>query len=197
MPARRLNPARVSAVLVTKGDHDLSEIYESLEQAGVRDVVTWDNSKRDRDLSCYGRYAGVADAKHQWIFHQDDDLVAPVAEVIAAVDPVKDRWRLVSNNRADEEWLLTGIGTVFHRSLLSCFDRYLELYGDDFADFCRVSDVVFAYQWPYRRISLGYYDLPWGTAPDRMYHQPGHMETRQLALTRVTPLAPPEALVPG
>lgn len=178
---------RVSAVLVTKGDHDLAEIFASLEDAGIRDVVVWDNSKRE-DLSCYGRYAGIAEAKNPHIFHQDDDCVVPVAEIIEAYQPRKDRHTVVANNRADEEWRLTGMGSVFHRSLAEgCFDRYCELYGYG-PEFFRVCDVVFAYQHPYRRLVLGYRELGWARDPDRMYHQPYHMASREQALQRVQEL---------
>lgn len=180
-------PENVSAVLVTKGDHDLTEIYDSLEQAGIQDIVTWDNSRRAQDLSCYGRYAGIEEAENEFIFHQDDDLIAPVSDVLAAYDPEHDRDSLVANNRADEEWLLTGIGSVFHRDLADCFEDYIDLYGFD-AEFCRVSDVVFAYQQFYRRVVFPYRDLWWAATPDRMHHQPGHYRVRIRALFRTLSL---------
>lgn len=177
-----IDPSLVSAVLVTKGDHDLSEIIASIENAGIEDIVIWNNSERD-DLSCYGRYAGIAEARNEFIYHQDDDLVAPVAQVLEAYDPVADRFSVVANNRADEEWLLTGIGTVFHRDLADCFEQYIALYGFD-SDFCRVSDIVFAYQHPYRRIVLPYRNLPWAADPDRMHLQPDHYSVRDRAMQR-------------
>lgn len=183
-----IDPSQVSAVLVTKGDHDLTEIYESIAAAGITDVVTWDNSQVPVDFSCYGRYAGVDDAKNDWIFHQDDDLVAPVADILQAVDPEADRHTIVANNRAEEEWLLTAMGTVFHRDLADCFAEYIALYGFD-SDFCRVSDVVFAYQHPYRRIVLPYRDLDWARDPDRMHLQPDHYEVRRRARARTLELA--------
>lgn len=186
-----IDPSRVSAVLVTRGDVDLSEILASIAAAGITDIVVWDNSKRDRDLSCYGRYAGIAEARNEFVYHQDDDLVAPVAEILAAYDPDSDRDTIVANNRADEEWLLTAIGCVFHRSLADCFGPYIDRYGFD-ADFCRVADVVFAYQHPYRRVVLGYRDLPWGFAtPEnpRMYGQSDHYIVRERARERTLALA--------
>lgn len=180
----------VSAVLVTKGDHDLGEIVESITDAGIEDIVVWDNSKRELDLLCYGRYRAIAEAKHAIIYHQDDDLVAPVGEIIDAYDPDLDRWSIVANNRADEEWRLTAMGTIFHRDLADCFDTYLELYSFD-PDFCRVADVVFAYQWQYRRITLGYRDLPWQTAPDRMHLQADHYTVRERARARTLSLPVP------
>lgn len=182
-----IKPSKVSAVLVTKGDHDLSEIHDSIRAAGIRDIVVWDNSEREHDLSCYGRYAAVPEARKEWIYHQDDDLIAPVAEILAEVDPVADRHTIVANNREEETWRLTGIGSVFHRSLADCFERYVSVWGNG-ADFHRICDVVFAYQHPYRKVVLGYRDLPWGTAPDRMYHQDGHMAVREQARSRVLAL---------
>lgn len=186
-----IEPSKVSAVLVTRGDVDLSEILASIAAAGIEDVIVWNNAERSADLSCYGRYAGIAEARHEFIYHQDDDLIAPISELLAEYDPVEDRQTIVANNRADETWLLTAMGTLFHRSLgETCFDRYISLYGFD-ADFCRVSDVVFAYQHPYRRVVLGYRDLPWQTAANRMYHQPDHYLVRERARERT--LALPEA----
>jgi len=181
-----IDPKQVSAVLVTHNNVDLTEILASIKEAGIDDIVVWDNEQR-RDMSCYGRYAGIAEAKNPYIFQQDDDLVAPVADILAAYDPVVDRHSIVANNRADEEWLLTAMGVVFHRDLADCFSDYIARYchdDDDWADFCRVSDVVFAYQHPYRRIVLPYRDLAWAATPERMHLQPDHYWVRERARER-------------
>ena len=182
-----LDPSLVSAVLVTHDRVDLTEILASIADAGIQDIVVWDNEVRE-NLSCYGRYAAIAEARNPFIFHQDDDLIAPIPELLAEYDPVADRDTIVANNRADEEWLLTAMGTIFHRDLADCFASYIDRYGFD-ADFCRVSDVVFAYQHPYRRVVLGYRDLPWQTSPNRMYHQPDHYIVRERARARTLALA--------
>lgn len=171
-------------MLVTRGDQDLSEILDSIEAAGIRDTIVWDNSQRDRDVRCYGRYLGIAEAKNEFIFHADDDLVCPVAELLRCYDPVRDRHAIVSNNRVDEEWPLTAIGSIFHRDLADCFQPYIDRWGED-ADFHRVCDVVFAYTHPYRRVCLGYRDLAWASAQGAsMYLEAGHMETRIRARIR-------------
>lgn len=188
-----IDPASVSAVLVTRGDQDLGEILESILAAGISDIVTWNNRTRDQDLSCYGRYAAIAEARNEFIYQQDDDLVAPVTDILAAYRPVEDRHAIVANNRIDEEWPLTAMGVVFHRNLADCFQPYIDLYGED-ADFYRVCDVVFAYQHPYRRVVLGYRNLPWQSAPDAsMYMQPGHMAVRERARARTMVLPEPVA----
>lgn len=182
-------PHKVSAVLVTKGDVDLEPITDSIRAAGVSDIVVWDNSRRKRDLSCYGRYRGILEAKHPWIYHQDDDLIAPVGEIIRAYNAVTDRHAIVANNRPEESWPLTAMGTIFHRSLgcPAAFKRYTKLYGED-ADFYRVSDVIFAYQRAYRRIWVGYEDLPQQVWADRMHLQPDHYVVRERARLRTLAL---------
>jgi hypothetical protein len=181
-------PSEVSAVLVTRGDVPMDRILDSIKAAGITDIVVWNNNTRPINLSCYGRYEGIKEAKNEFIFQQDDDLITPVAEILDAYDPVEDCRTIVANNRADEEWRLTAIGCVFHRSLADCFDEYLRLYGFD-ADFCRVSDVVFAYQHDYRRVVLGYEDLPnASTFGSSMYLEHDHMAVRYRARERTLAL---------
>lgn len=181
-------------MLVTKGDHPdgIEEICASISDAGIEDIVIWDNSQRP-DLSCFGRYMGILEAQNEWIYHQDDDLVAPVGEILKMVDPVEDRYCVVANNRADESWWLTAMGTVFHRSLGTpdAFEKYTRYFGCD-DDFYRVSDVVFAYQYPYRRVVLPYRDLAWAATPDRMHHQPDHYLVRERARARIGEICKPQ-----
>lgn len=180
-------PAQVSAVLVTHNGVDLSAILESIAAAGIEDVVVYDNDTRPIDYSCFGRYEAICEARHDWIYLQDDDLIVPVADILAAVDPERDRWTIVANNRPDEGWPLIGIGAVFHRSLADCFLPYVDEYGAD-ADFCRVADVVFGYSNAYRRVWVGYENLPWQTAPNRMHFQPHHYAVRERARLRTLEL---------
>src|SRR5882672_3124212 len=170
----------------------MTEITDSITDAGIEDIVIWDNSKRE-NLSCYGRYAGIAEARNEYIFHQDDDLVSNIPALLETYDPVRDRWAIVANNRIDEEWPLTAMGVLFHRDLAYCFDTYIDLYGFD-DDFLRVCDVVFAYQHPYRRVVVGYRDLPWHSDPQAsMYLEDGHMATRMRARQRTFAL--PQAVI--
>lgn len=184
-----IDPQSVSAVLVTRGNVDLSEIVESIGDAGIEDIVVWNNAERE-NLSCYGRYAGIAEARNPWIYHQDDDLVAPVADLLRCVDPERDRHVVVANNRADEDWPLTAMGAVFHRDLAeTCFDEYVAAYGWG-PEFFRVCDVVFAYENAHRRVALPYRDLPWASDPaSSMYLESGHMDAREVARARTLTLA--------
>lgn len=172
----------VSAVLVTRGDIDLTPVLNSLPFA---DVIVWNNTERE-NLSCYGRFAGIAEAKHDLIYVQDDDVLVPIPAIVRAFDPETDG--VFANKPAAEEWRFLGLGALFHRDLIAdCFTRYIDLYGFD-ADFCRVSDVIFAYQHPYRSEPFGYAELEWSRYANRMYHNGDHMIVRERARERTLAL---------
>lgn len=150
------------------------------------DVVVWNNAERPEDLQCYGRFAAIAEAKHEWIYVQDDDLLAPVPAIVRAWLR-SGRKGIVANNRPDEEWRLTAMGAIFHRDTINVFDAYIAEHGFD-ADFCRCADVVHAYQLPWEQHSFGYLDFPWQTADNRMYKQDDHYIVRERARERVLAL---------
>ena len=147
------------------------------------DVVVWNNAERE-DLSCYGRFAAIAECKHDWIYTQDDDILVPIPGLLK-------RWprkrEIFANKPPLEEWRFLGVGAIFPRDFVDVFQRYTERWGQD-ADFNRVSDVVFAYQHPYSSVWVGYAELEWSRYANRMYHQPDHYEVRIRARDRVMSL---------
>lgn len=171
----------VSACLVTRGDVDITTILNSLP---FDDIIVWDNSKREKDLACYGRFAAIAEAKHDIIYVQDDDLMVPIPALVKAYDG----YGIVANKPVAEEWRFLGCGALFHRDLAN-FDEYLSRY-DENMEFYRTADVVFAYQHPYRSVWLGYCDFPWQTADNRMYKQGDHYTERRRTRDRTIDLQP-------
>ena len=170
---------KVSACLVTRGDVDMTTILNSLP---FDDVIVWNNAERE-DLACYGRFAAIAEAKHDLIYVQDDDLMVPLPALLKAWD---DDRGILANKPPAEEWRFLGCGALFHRDLAN-FDRYLSRHSAD-KDFHRAADVVFAYQHPYRSVWLGYCDFPWQTADNRMYRQPDHYLVRERVRARTLAL---------
>lgn len=173
-------PANVSAVIVTRGDVDLTTILNSLP---FDDVVVWDNSVEE-DVQCYGRFAGVARCKNEIVYVQDDDVLVPIAALLREYQPVDV---IVANRKPDEEYRFLGVGALFPAAAVDVFDRYRAVYPDD-RDFGRTADVIFAELNPYRSVWLGYLDFPWQTADNRMYKQPGHYESRNRAIDRARAL---------
>lgn len=63
------------------------------------------------------------------------------------------------------------------------FQRYLERFGMD--AICRTfADFVVTSLTPCRAVDLGHRDLPWATAPDRLYQQPGHYKDQEVIRER-------------
>lgn len=157
--------SNVSCVLVTRGDIDLTPVLDSLP---FDDVIVWNNAERCADLKVYGRYAALGEAKHDLIYTQDDDAICPAADLVEA-------WTdglLVNVPRGEWPWLAWG--AVFpRRHAIQTLSRYLELHPFD-EEFLKWADVIVAHSGDCRAIDLGHTDLPWATAPSRMYHQPDH-----------------------
>jgi hypothetical protein len=191
----------VSAVIVTRGDHDLSEILDSLPRDWQK--VVWDNSKRD-DLSVYGRYAAIEECEHEAIFVQDDDCVLAPDTPHALLAAYKSE-HLVANMPQRfrdtgfyDDHCLLGFGAIFHRDLpeqaftrfaLSSHRNGCIAWGAEGVDrswFDRTADVVFTALTPRILLDLPYRDLPWATDPSRMYRQPSHVgeRARMLELCR-------------
>lgn len=67
-----INPKKVSACLVTRGNVPMDEVVDSLPYGQIR---TWDNSKYV-DMKVFGRYCAAADfARYDTIYFQDDDVL--------------------------------------------------------------------------------------------------------------------------
>jgi hypothetical protein len=174
-------------VLVTRGDVDLAPVLDSLP---FDDVVVWDNSKRERDLKVYGRYAAIADAKNSVIYSQDDDcILSRFAAFLREYGPRT----IVSNMPVDHvaggtdysDSVLIGWGSLFDRDLpFAAFERYAGHYPVDDELFYRTCDVIFSTLTPHRRIDLGFEHLPHAYAESKMWRQPGNYEERLEVLQR-------------
>jgi hypothetical protein len=174
-----LSPNDVTAVLVTRGDCDLSPILESLV---FRNVLVWDNA-RQQDLGAYGRYEALGSVFTEHVFVQDDDcIVDPEAQLALLAE--FDHHGIVANmpthwNGSGMPLLaLPGWGAVFHRLHPHvAFLRWQEAEPDDWhsADFNRIGcDIVFPVLTPSRMIDLGHTNLEHAEAANRTCKQPGY-----------------------
>jgi hypothetical protein len=177
-----LRAAHVSAVLVTRGDVDLEPILASLPFA---DLVVWDNSQRERDLGAFGRYAAIAEAKHEVIYTQDDDLIVQRHDELLAA---WEEGMVVANMPAWKtdylDTVLIGYGSLFNRSApQAAFERYARFYEIDDEDFYRIgADFVFPLLTPFKRGDFGIAELPYAHAADRTYRHPDYRQKKQMYL---------------
>lgn len=159
-----------TAVIVTRGDVDLTPVLESLPTDWP--VAIWDNSKQPEDLKVYGHFAALSEIETDYCYMQDDDAICPAAELLAAWKPAyRDRIFL---NEADGETPWISWGAIFHRKLPApAIARYVDAYGmsDDVLLWC---DMIFSTLTPWTNVDLGRTSLPHAAAPNRMWMQPDH-----------------------
>jgi hypothetical protein len=174
----------ISAVIVTKGDQDLSQIISALP---FDDLVIWDNSKR-LNYMVYGRYLAVAEAKYDVIYTQDDDCLVPNAKVML---PAYTDGEILCNVSPEHQhdyrklpFTLVGWGAFFHRRLLTCFRRYWSHYPDD-ALFRRECDRVFTGLNRHRNLWVGREHLPWAHDGSRMSIHRNHNRDLQEIRRRI------------
>lgn len=182
-----IDAARVSAVLVTRGDVDLAPILATLP---YEDVVIWDNSEREWDAKPYGRYLAMDEARNEVIYFQDDDVVFTAHdELLAAYKP----GRITANMPSPwyertgydvQRNAQVGAGALVPKGLSwPAFDRYLAEWPMDdlFLTYC---DQIHGILTPSARFDFGYEILPYATAPGRINTSPGAFPRKMTAISR-------------
>lgn len=172
-----ITAADVSAVLVTRGDVNLSRILESIAEAGIAEAIVWDNSRRE-DLKTFGRYAALPECKHDVVFFQDDDIVLPPATIeglLAAYEPgvwlanMSPGWVA---GRDLHDSVFVGAGGLLDRDLparsLAKYDTMFE--RDEL--FHYYPETILTIPSRIKRVDLPLEVLPWGYAPNRMNAEP-------------------------
>lgn len=137
-----MKPEDVTAVIVTRGDVPLDEIWDSFPEFGQ--VIVWTNGRGVRaegpgsffawdagtldletmqpvfpDLSVYGRYRAIENAQLPVVYVQDDDCIVPdIPGLLARYRPGE-----IVANMPESRWpdypdsCLVGWGAVFDREL--------------------------------------------------------------------------------
>jgi hypothetical protein len=204
---------RVAAVIVTRGDQDLTAVVTSLPEEW--EVVIWDNSREEHDLSVYGRYAAIERTDAELIYVQDDDCVvgAPQAIVdtwdemraLAEIEQTPDPTAFIVCNMPPEfrhefyeEHALVGFGACFHRDVPERAFRRWDNSGvpigvaglrEEIGFFRRTCDIVVTGLTPRVLVQVPVENLPWSYYWDRMYRQPEHQAERVRMLDLVRQIA--------
>ena len=172
---------RLTAVLVTKGDRDISEVLASL--SGFDELIVWDNSKAPKDVKVFGRFAGAMLAQNNDIYIQDDDSIVQwpvlkylyesythIPDLCVCNFPIHRRSEYAGSNIA-----LLGWGTIFRKQLLRVFNPYLLRYGVDEL-FYRECDRIFSFMCHdfTRFVDVGVNQLDYAFGKDRMGTEERH-----------------------
>lgn len=165
----------VSCVIPTRGNVDLVPILNTLDWCD--DVVIWNNAER-ADEGLYGRYAAIAEVKHDVIVTQDDDLtVSDWPAILRCYEPG------VLTVNYPEPWDIPWVarGAVFDRGLpFAAFARYLAVWPDD--EFFRryVCDAVFGLlAREVRAVDFGSVDMEHANEAGRISTSPGWYNDRR------------------
>jgi hypothetical protein len=193
MPSRARTPLRahdVAAVLVTRGDVDLTPILDTLP---YDEVVIWDNSRRSRDLAAYGRYEAIKEARAEVIYFQDDDCLVTCHErLLGAYEDGKLLANMPARRLDYTDTVLVGWGSLFRRDLPErAFARYADRYPTDDEQFRRIgADFIFPMLTPWKRVDFGFQDLPYHDSWGRTFQQAGYDSTKAEFLRRGRELRP-------
>lgn len=170
-----MSPRDITAVLVTRGGYDISEVVDSLKR--FKHTFVWDNSAPEmiQNWSVFGRY--VAMPMQGVVFVQDDDAIVDAEAVCAAYEP----GILVANSdphhkEVNAPFYRDGIapigwGAVFDAKLA----RVLDSWNHDEL-FLRECDRVFTALNTVKLIEVPFRHLPRAHAPDRMWREKRHLE---------------------
>jgi hypothetical protein len=157
---------QVSAVIVTRGDHDLSPILDSLP---YEDIVVWDNSV-ERDLGIYGRYAAISRCKHSVIYTQDDDCIVRCHEEL--LENYRNNQIIANNDEltaaTDPDLVWLARGAMFRRDLPNRAFERMPGYLRDWTFRHQTCDIYFAMLTPFEYITGAVENLDYAYDPGRV-----------------------------
>lgn len=167
-----LDPRHISACFITKDSVYPSVIVERVMAVGFGEclfLTNCDSPHRKQEL--------FRKAKHDFIFYQDDDCIAPIQEVLDAAVPDRITCAMKPSHLtayANSRIALLGWGSVFAKDTIKVLDQYRAVYGEDTL-YKRESERIMTWlSFPQNRLDLPIEDLPSAFAPDRLSMQPDH-----------------------
>jgi len=191
----------VSAVLVTRGDVELSPILGELHRH-YEDVVVWNNYDEPRDVSVFGRYMATERCKNDLVYFQDDDIVFTKHEELKAAWDRKFHWVTDDGVPAhhsfmlcnmDPAWVERGgyedVGLLGMGGLMPRYGweypitEYLSYYPEDkfFLDWC---DFVTGVLMGHAKIDLGYEVRDVAHSGKRLAHYPANRARKNAMIER-------------
>jgi hypothetical protein len=169
-----LAPRYVSACLITKDPVYPPEILAHVGSIGFGELLVFtncDSPHRKQEL--------FAKAAFDYIFYQDDDCIAPIAELFRECVPemitCAMKPRHIESYAASRIALL-GWGSLFPKTAITVLERYRKVYGEDHVYRRETERIMTYFNFPQRRLALPIRDLPSAWAADRLSMQPGHYD---------------------
>lgn len=138
--------------------------------------------------SIYHRYLAAAQAKTQHIFILDDDAMVNFQVLWTHYDKKRITNAMTKefiNKYKDTGIALLGWGSFFDKKMLTCFDRYIDMYGVD-DHLLREADRIFSFlNQPHNVIEMPHEDLKEAQDSTRMCYEEKHYQSMEEALEKV------------
>jgi len=166
--------SRVSCCLITKDatypavitDHILSHPFGE-----VMILTGCDSPHRKQEL--------FVKAKYDTVYYQDDDCIAPIAQLAEASRPGIINCAMKAGHLrhyAHSRIALIGWGAIFPRDTIKVLNLYRAEHGEDFLYKRETERIMTWLCYPQNRMELPIEDLPSAFAADRLSMQPGHYD---------------------
>lgn len=199
-----LDPKQITAVVVTKGDRDISAVLETLRPFG--EVIVWDNGASQvrtwdaaaDDWACdaapeakvYGRYLGAKRARFDTIYVQDDDCITDPLEILRLYNQHEQNIVMCNMKPGHAaapyyQWRikLVGFGAIFTKDQMD-FSRYLCAFDHD--EFFRIEcDRIFTAFNECVTCEVPVTDMEYASAPDRLWRLQDHGARMRLVEKRL------------
>lgn len=176
---------KISAVLITRKTEFPEIIMERLLQGDFFDEVL----VVAECPSVYHRYLAAKRAKNDIVYIQDDDALLNHQVLFQSYNGQITNAipKAFIEKYRDTGITLVGWGCFFNKSMLSCFDRYIEKYGVD-QHLLREADRIFTYlNGPdFNTVTMPHEDL--FQNGDRMWNEEDHYKSMNEALEKVKAL---------
>lgn len=185
-----IDPAQVTACLVTRGDVNLFPIIESLP---FPNVIIYDNSAQP-NVGVWGRYLAIAQAKTKVVYTQDDDCIVRCWEMLlGAYEPgvVTGNAEYVPSRLTKyHDTTLLGWGAIFDRILPDvAFEKWRRIYPLDTLFTTWDCEIVFPMLSRTKTIIGGFDRFIDGemieSRPNRTWRQPGFQQRITETLAKV------------
>jgi len=189
-----VNPADVTAVIVTRGDVNLQPVLDSLI---FDDVIVFDNSTRRIDQMTYGRVLAARRARNHYIYSQDDDITHTRDDqerIVAAYEPGmmagcmwpewSDGARRQGIQDGYDDLVFPGSGSITHLGMWEdAIDEYLDEWPED--DFFRLwCDTIIGVIVPTIQLDIRFTELPHADNKNRMSWLPDGVANKTEAIRR-------------
>lgn len=164
----------ISACLITKDAVYPERILMRVAQVGFGELLVLtncDSPHRKQEL--------FAKAKFDYVYYQDDDCIAPIAQLLEQSLPDIINCAMKTGHLASyatSRIALIGWGSIFPKSVINVLDRYRAVHGEDFLYMRETERIMTSLSFPQNRLDLPITDLPSAFAADRLSNQPGHYE---------------------